>query len=747
VINRPRGAFLIFAFAAPGVLNAQSAVRGRVLDAETKAPVEGAVVTARTATRAVTTDRLGRFTLWIQEFPETLTVVLIGRHPALVTLPSAPVDALEIELAPAAVTLSDVIVTAPAGAARPIQDVGRWQVPATTLRAAPAAIEPDVFRALAMVPAVSFSTPLSARPIIRGYDAGQSSVRIDGFEVFDLYHIGRIFSAFPADAASQVSVAAAPQSVATGGTTSGTVDISGQVGEPGEVHGGADFSLASLQGWAGGGGAGVRWFGAARAVHLAILNAVSGAHVPYDFEDAYANALFSAGGRSVGRITAFASRDHLLDRDLGSGMDWSNLLLGTRWQLVDDVRNALELWGSATRFAEDGADIPVRFSHVDIRNRFERLAVGADFERRSAVSTVALGFSAGWHSIGNRISQLTNEEFPAADTTFGRLEGGFYSSVTFTLGRASLQAGGRLDVAGGATVFQPRARVAVPLGTAASLGFAVGRTARLYHLVADPEPEPNLAFYDFWLNAGDAGVPVPIVDHGSIDLDLGRGALAGRVSLFGSSGHGLVEVRPPTDQRAEVADAFRFGRGRTAGLEAQVALRGNDVRGSALSVSYVLSYSDRNWGAGWVPWVLDRRHLFRIAGRARLGTHWSLSGAFEGSSGPPLTPVDGVIFVDLPDSTGPSHGGLAYLYGAENSARSAGTARVDVGATYSFKGPGRTRMALGLSVINLGFGPVAPLTPADPGLEPGNPPMSGPVRYQRLFDLPAVPSFTFRLEF
>ena len=134
----------------------------------------------------------------------------------------------------------------------------------------------------------------------------------------------------------------------------------------------------------------------------------------------------------------------------------------------------------------------------------------------------------------------------------------------------SFQAGVRLDVAGTTGAWQPRARAAVPIATGASLGLAAGRTARLYHLVADPLPEPDFAFYDFWFNAGEGGVPVPTVDHATIDLDVARGALAGRLSLFGSRARGMVELRPPTDQRADVTAPFRYGQGRSGGLELQL---------------------------------------------------------------------------------------------------------------------------------------------------------------------------------
>jgi hypothetical protein len=628
-------------------------------------------------------------------------------------------------------------------------------VPIASARGVPPAIETDVFRALSLVPAVSFSTPLSARPVIRGYDAGEASVRIDGFEVLNLYHLGRVFSAFPADAASQVSLATAPSSVTTGGTLSGTVDVTGQDGEPGHLNGGLDLSLASLAAWAGGGHGATHGFAAFRAIHFSVINAIKPGSVPYDFQDFYANTLFSHNGRPAARITAFASRDHLFDRDLGTGMDWSNLLLGIRWPILDDGQRTASLWASANRFAEDAADVPARATRLNLRNRFDRLAAGADGTLQGPATRLAFGFSAGMRSIANRIAPLSGAEFPATDIVGRRLAWNAYAEVTGTLGLASLQGGIRMDAAGATRAWEPRARLAVPLGPGAALGAAVGRTAMLYHLVSDPHSEPDLAFYDFWLSAGEGGVPVPVIDHGTIDLDIARGSLAGRLALFASLGRGLVELRPASDQRPEVNTPFRYGRSRGSGLELQLALRGDSVRANALSVSYVLSRAQRDWDGQWVPWSLDRRHLFRLDARRSFGKHWSASVAFEAMSGPPLTPVDGVLIVGLPDPTG--HGvtrdsglglGPAYVYGEENSARSSGTVRLDLAARYTFPGPGKSRMTLGFSVLNAGFGPVAPLRPNDAGFDPSDSGvLHGRVRYERVFDLPAVPSLTLRIEF
>jgi hypothetical protein len=223
-----------------------------------------------------------------------------------------------------------------------------------------------------------------------------------------------------------------------------------------------------------------------------------------------------------------------------------------------------------------------------------------------------------------------------------------------------------------------------------------------------------------------------------------------RVSGYLSRASGLAELLPPTESGLP-GDDFRYGRGRTAGLEVQVGLRSHARRANSFSLIYVLSGSERNWGQNWVNWSQDRRHLVRAFGHLKLSRRWTVFGAFEAASAIPLTPVEQIIFINDPLSSG---SGLAlgrpvYVYGEENSARGIGTARADLGVRFAFKGIAGSRAALGLSVINLGFGPVAPMEPASPSLEPGPPgePDIVRVRYERLFDLPAIPTVTLRMEF
>jgi len=220
-----------------------------------------------------------------------------------------------------------------------------------------------------------------------------------------------------------------------------------------------------------------------------------------------------------------------------------------------------------------------------------------------------------------------------------------------------------------------------------------------------------------------------------------------RLSLFGSRGAGIGELRPQSDQRTRPRSFVRFGRARTGGLEAQLAIRDDRSNGRSLSLSYTYSRSERDWGAGWVRWSLDRRHQARAFGQIRR-RRLAIYGALDLASGPPLTPVAYRVTRDPPGLPDPLESGSlpAIVYGEESSYQTSGTLRVDGGMSYEFKRRGRTRVTAGLSIINLLGGPVAPIGTLGSG-RVATDPTGRPTEYRRRFDLPGIPTLTLRVEF
>jgi hypothetical protein len=505
--------------------------------------------------------------------------------------------------------------------------------------------------------------------------------------------------------------------------------------------------------WVSGGdraGRGGRYFSAARFLHLKGLDLIPGVEFPYHFVDWYGGAVFGPAERPTARLTAFASEDAVGDDD--DGLRWDNLLIGGRWRPRERGTASVELSVSAARFSQTGRRVPsLRRATADFRNRFGRLAAGLDLAVAGPGWRMGAGGAAGWRRVENQVVESDRfgpaRTFPAVHTRFGRLEVGAYLDVSRQVGPVVAQAGLRIDRAGRTASLEPRLRLGWAVTRWLELTAAAGRAGRLYHLIADARSEPDLEYLDFWLNPGDS-IPLARVDHGSVDAAIDLTPLVARISIYGSRGSGLGELRPESDQAPGRFPFFRFGRSRTSGLEAQVALRGEEGRRHSLSVSYSYARSERNWGRGWTRWAQDRRHQLRAFGQAALGRITTFA-AIDGASGMPLTPIAGWIARQLPDDdrqSSPLLTGEAAIYGPENSAGTTGTIRLDAGATLSFGGPERRRFTLGVSVINLLAGAVAPIAERGEG-EPAVDAAGRPTAYRRLFRLPPIPTITLRAEF
>lgn len=728
---------------------AQDLVHGTVLDGEAGTPLRDARVTLQSTGVTVLTDGRGRFRTVATALPDTITVRAIGYAPASIILTRAAGPNHVVRLVAAPMRLADIAVTG--HGQEVIAAPPQWSLPPELIRELPAAIEPDAFRGLQLVPGVAFSSVYSARPLLRGYAADDGALRIDGFEVLNLYHIGRAFSAFPVDAASAVTVTPGVEATARAEALSGSVELAGRQGPSAGRRGGVALSPASLAGWFGGGDK-LRAFGLGRVATFGTVDFVSGRSIPYDFLDGYGSVALTSEGAERGRLTLFGSRDHLYDAEAGSGMDWNNLLVGVSGLIAAPGRHRLAGRLSYTRFSEVVRDVAARNSRVDVDNLFARLQAGLDWGYQAGQGAFEAGVVLSARRIANSVTPTFGQDFPADSFSTERPELGGHAAWRGKVGPLQVDAGARFDAAGDAFVLQPRAAARVSLGGQASLGFGAGRSSRLFHLVSDPIPEPDLAFYDFWLDAAREDTPTPIVDHASADLSWARNTVSVRLGLYASRGRGLVELRPATDQdTAHAISPFRSGDSRTAGFEANLTWQSPDGA-HALAAIYALTASERRWGGGWIPWQLDRRHLVRLQARTTPARGLVLTLVTEYMSGAPMTPVTDIVISGVSGEDGgldPSVPRVRYVYGAEGALRGGGTLRADVGGTYSVGGPWGTFLSFGVSVLNLSAGAVAPEAPRNPAdlareLLAGQ---AASFSYVRTFDLPPVPTVFLRVVF
>ncbi|HXF94891.1 MAG TPA: carboxypeptidase-like regulatory domain-containing protein [Gemmatimonadales bacterium] len=733
---------IVLAVGALGVgvatLEAQVPVRGRVLAAENDQPLAGASVYALGARRGAETDRHGRFVLWLGTLPDTLVARFIGRMPDTVVLDSVPGE-VTLVLTPSAVPLAGVLVEAdprrPADA-----PPATWSLPAEAVAAVPSAVEPDVFRGLALSPAVAYPTPFSSQPFVRGTDPGAVGYRLDGFTLINPFHLGRIFSALMPQAIQSVTLALAPFGEEFGDATSGIVDARMREGSD-EVRGGGQASLVSLASWAGGPLGRHRWFLGGRHGFLEHLGGPFG-EVPYRFNDLYARLALAPGGAAPVHLTAFWSGDRAFHRETGEGVGWYNALLGLRVPLQLGAGGQVELWGETSRFSEDVVGLDIRGA-TDIANRFSTSAAGARLQWVRPRGSVSLGGEVRHRRMRNRV---TGGDRAAPGARSDGMVTALTAGLHHRAGPASARVGLRLDADGVVHAWQPRIRLGLDLGRGWALGVAAGRTARLYHVIAEvlPGVEDVASVYDLWRPAGRAGTPLPRSDHALVEIRAGRPGLAFRAGVFAGNLRGVGEIRPAAPDTA--GSFFRFGRGRVWGADLELSATG--ARRS-VGLAYVLSWSRRRWdrdAAPAIPWRHDRRHQARAFVTWFTGRGWRFNLLADLASAEPITPAFGTMELA---GLHPGEGSLnrrapaspTMVLGPENSARGGWTGHVDVGVRKEIGGPGRSVGHLGVSILNLSLAPVAP---AVPGFSE-----EGPLRvvYRPRFFLPPVPTVTFDLEF
>jgi hypothetical protein len=741
--SRILAAGIVVLATCPSRALAAQLVSGTVMADESGLALADAHVASRRTHSATLTDRTGRFVL--RSGPgDTLDVRLIGRRPASIGLEDARTSALIVRLVLAPVPLGAIAVTAPAYSTNPLAGgIGTWTIPGGLIELVPALAEPDPLRSLVMAAPVSFSTPLSGRALLRGYDAEMGGFRLDGHEMTTPFHLGRFFSAIPAGAVDAVTLHAFSTDLSHGDALSGVVDVAGR-----RARGGRELEV-NLSPIAATLVAAHRapTIGIFAAGRLAWLSAIPlpGGNLPYGFGDMYGRAALGRQGKID--VTTYYASDRV--GQPGNGMRWTNALVGARTHAdVGAARMTFAI--SGTRFREVLANGFARETNFDAHNETRR--VGASAEARSMLGPVStlLGASVNRRSVrGTFTPNSATDSFDSTTTSRDFWQSSLYGELSGEVGRLGLSGGVRYDGGLRTALLQPRVQARLPLRGGVALSLGAGVASRSYHLVSDPRSEPELSFYDFWLAAGSDTLPVPVIRHVSLQLDGGGARRSWRLSAYASSAHDLTELRPFEDTTTVPSRQFRRVDGRTFGFEAQIASSNADSRTQFVLI-YALAWSSRRAEKSWTPWGFDRRHSLRGLINGPIGVHWTLSLLTDIATGTPFTPVLAQYAAGLGD---PRNGierrgsegvqpSPIYAFGAENSARGGLTAHGDFSFIYKGAGLWKSHLTLSISILNLFLGPVAPVS-AGPAIEAWA--FRTPVRYQRAFILPPIPTINVQM--
>ncbi|CAN5747417.1 TonB-dependent receptor [soil metagenome] len=579
---------------------APAAVFGRVTDAA-GAPLAGTTVrvlrpNGTLARPAASTDAEGAFRITgIPIGRYRVRVERLGYTPSEqeVSLTAGEARRLDVQLAAQAVTVEEIEVRGRVDTSR---ERARFETEAgvTTrvisgedLKILPGFAEADVLRAVEVLPGVVSTSDFSSSFNVRGGSADQNLILLDGFPIFNPFHLGGLFSVFNSDVIARAELFAGGFGAEYGGRVSSVLSVETKPGasEDGRIHGAAGVSLIASRLALNSnlprpvarvlGGESGSWFLSGRRSYFdQVLKPI--ADFPYHLTDVQGGLTLGTRGGGWLRFTGYTGRDVLDLSDftlpgdesqdiLRIQWNWGNRVLGVRWE------QPFAGWTADTRvgFSEFDEGLGfVDFGDVRFGSRIEQWTLGSGV-RRDFGSQLGL-------KLGAEANRIRYRNFAEAGGTsfFDARDAGTLSAAYGQLQWRPtenwiLEPGLRLDgwFAGDTThaLLSPRFAVKRFLGAErnAAVKLALGRYVQFLHSVRDEDlPVSN----DRWV-AADRYIPPVASDQLQVGIEKFWGdQWYASLEAYGRSFRGVTDLNFADDPNSD-ADDFLAGTGLSYGAD------------------------------------------------------------------------------------------------------------------------------------------------------------------------------------
>lgn len=635
--------------------------------------------------------------------PETLTV----------STPSAPIV---IRLRAAPIELRAIAVTA--SLAPPLSST----VTSETVRQVPPLGEPDIFRAVVLLPGVSQPNDLKGRIHLAGGASDETGVALDGHPLQEPFHLLGVLGAFNIGALDRADVLIHHVPAGKAGGLSGLIDLSSRrippKGESELLVGLLSAGVTTVSRLPGG----FDLLGSVRTTYLDNLLERLGGQVRLQGDEltllGYRDGLLRVGRTFSERTRAealiFSTADNRRTAGVSSSVSrpfvWGESLAGVR---IEHLRPSwiVRARSSFNRArAEKGRDRPTQFlpnpERVDLRRDW--LSSSLDVTRVAERSS--LRFGAGldvrrtkqaWETRGATFLP------PRAPSRFSGADSQTIPSLFAEVAHRSradfrLMGGIRVSRLKGRTFVAPSAGVGKAISSAVHFEFALERRHQFVAELEEPEE-------------GSGNQPLFLLRAPRV-ADVAAISLSSRPAVNGTSrwptwnavafakryrdrtnlvGH----PRRYMDSTGRLPDVFPDftrvpGRSHGAALSATHA-----VRSTALfQASYTFQRATEEIDGVDSPVTWDAPHALSLFGSLQLRKRWLLNAVFQAKSGSAVTPVQARVFA--PDGT--LDGVLAprYLPGQRNTARLSPYRRLDAAVRRQWRAKGAD-WGLSLQVVNL----------------------------------------------
>lgn len=700
-------------------------VRGRVIDISTSAPVAAAAVVVRGTRTGVLTDDTGRFQLRVPKGRTALVASRVGYAPDTQTVDvrSAATIVIDFRLRPSSTQLSTVRVATDAAERslfRRSPDAGVITMRGEAVKRVPVIGEPDVLRVVQLLPGVVATNDFTAGYNVRGGESDQNLVLLDGYPIYNPFHLGGLFGTFIDETVGAFELIPGAFPARHGSRLSSVLSVTPKEEERAGIHGATSVSLLASTLSLGGTVRGTTsWSVAARRTYADRFVALfTDNQLPYWFTDMQAHVRHRFGHGGTLSATAYRGSD-IIKASLaifgdsssagggGLAFDWGNSLVGIAYEqplgaagrglLRADSARVMQR-GSLTGF---GTTLDLGNGSLRFTNSLGDRRLWGEVSRWRGQHETLVGYE--WSSYRVRFDAQSSaaSSAPLLAVADGPSAGAVYVDHTVRASRLLTRVGVRGETVTGTgwQGFSPR--ISMKWFAGKDLAFTAGVARTTQWTPALRNEQAPVRVFDFWLVA-NRSTPVASAWQGTVGAErwFDRTRFV-RVETWAKD-YDRLPVSNFFNDPGVLGDEFTATEGRSYGADVLVRQLESRTLSGWLAYSYAVNWREGPEGR-FAP-IQDRRHNVNLVTSYRPGGRFTYGARLGVGTGTPFTDVTGQLVrrrydpltntfstQNLPVQREP-------IGGRRNGARFPLVQRLDLSVTWNR--PGKRTWAPYLSLIN-----------------------------------------------
>ena len=643
-----------------------------MLDSATGEPRFGVAVTLDGTGRGALTDAAGHFALAdLAAGTYTLRTRQLSTRSIerVVEVRAGATTTLLLHVASAPVTLGAVR----ARARSPERDrfdlspsVGVISLTPSSVKNLPVLGEPDVLRAVQLLPGVNARNDFSSGYNVRGGESDQNLILLDGYPIYNPFHLGGLFSTFLDETVGSIDLLTGGFGAAYGGRLSSILDVKSAEPERTGVHGTLSVSVISSSLTVGSTSADMRssWTLSGRRTYAdKLVAALSDRTFPYHFSDAQFHGVRALGkGNLRVEMTAYAGSD-VLEGDFLTADDsasagggggtfifgWANpahrrhdarRLARQRARCRCSARRTASARSSMCRSRDSPRGSISPAARSSLTNSVHELRVAGNIHWNRGAHERRLGYEASGYAIHYDVSSTVSEGDLFALAQHPTASAIYYQEQWKPTRRLIAEAGLRAEHFSGNnwTGLSPRVALKYFVTPDLALSVAAGNYAQWLHSL-NREDIP-VRIFDFWV-ASDEFAEVSRAQHYVLGLEHWLGPLRFMRVEGWVKRYDHVLEQNTSDDPGTRGDEFNDTRGVSYGFD--VLLRQLEIGpfGGWLAYTYGVSSRQKDSVAYWPGH--DRRHNLNLVGTWKPGERYTFSARLGLATGTPYTDIIGQL--------------------------------------------------------------------------------------------------------